>query len=404
MPAAPRANKLERDPIFVPHDIERPISGAPDGPLAGLTAAVKDMYDITGERTGGGNPEWLAAQAPAKQHAGAVQRILDAGATVIGKTICDEFFYSVAGINAHYGTPPNIRAPGRIPGGSSSGSAAAVAANLCDFALGSDTGGSVRVPAALCGLYGMRPTHGRVDIAGAMAMAPSFDVVGWFAQGPGVFRKVGHVLLEGKRVDAPVQKVLIAEDAFENADPAVVKVLSNVIERAGPVLPSSRRGSLASGNFDEWREAFRIVQAREVWESDGDFVTRAKPSLGPGVRERMAFAATVTAAQADSARKILTKARAHLHALIASGTVVALPAAPSIAPLIDLSGDEMEAYRTRVMRLTCSAGIGGLPQISLPAGTVDGCPVGLSLIGWRGGDEALLNLAVALSRYFGRIG
>src|SRR3990170_191536 len=142
---------------FVPHDLKAPIEGARGGPLAGLTAAVKDMYDIIGERTGGGSPEWLAVQSPATVHSAAVANILDAGATLIGKTVCDEFFYSVTGANAHYGTPANPRAPGRLPGGSSSGSAAAAAAGACDFALGSDTGGSVRIPAALCGLYGLRP-------------------------------------------------------------------------------------------------------------------------------------------------------------------------------------------------------------------------------------------------------
>ena len=186
--------------FFVPHNLKAPLKGASGGPLAGLTAAVKDMYDIAGERTGGGNPDWLANTKPAASNAAAVDKILGAGATIVGKTICDEFFYSVAGINAHYGTPANLRAPGRIPGGSSSGSAAATAAGACDFALGSDTGGSVRIPASFCGLYGMRTTHGRVDTKGCMDMAPSFDTIGWFANGPGVFRRVGEVLLGGEAV------------------------------------------------------------------------------------------------------------------------------------------------------------------------------------------------------------
>src|SRR5262249_11546331 len=116
---------------------------------------------IGSTRTGGGSPDWLNAHPPATSHAAVIRRLLKRGATVIGKTVCDEFFFSVTGVNAHYGTPINPRAPGRLPGGSSSGSAAATAAGACDFALGSDTGGSVRVPAAFCGLYGIRPTHGR---------------------------------------------------------------------------------------------------------------------------------------------------------------------------------------------------------------------------------------------------
>ena len=188
--------------FFVPHDLKASIKGDSSGPLAGLSVAVKDMYDIAGERTGGGSPDWLAIQRPARKNAAAVRRLLDAGATVIGKTICDEFFYSLTGTNAHYGTPANTRARGRLPGGSSSGSAAASAANVCDIGLGSDTGGSVRVPASFCGVYGIRTTHGRVDPAGAMVMAPSFDTIGWMASSPGVFRRVGGVLLDGACVDA----------------------------------------------------------------------------------------------------------------------------------------------------------------------------------------------------------
>src|SRR5436190_9194480 len=190
---------------FVRHGLNAPVVGANDGPLAGLSAAVKDMYDIAGSRTGGGSPDWLAAQAPAAANAAAVARILAAGARIIGKTVCDEFFYSVSGANAHYGTPINPRAPDRLPGGSSSGSASATAAGTCDFALGSDTGGSVRVPAAFCGIYGIRPTHGRVDLSGAMPMAPSFDVAGWFATGPGIFRRVGGVLLDHAPTAAPIR-------------------------------------------------------------------------------------------------------------------------------------------------------------------------------------------------------
>ena len=238
---------------FVPHDLEQPVRGSPTGPLAGLTAVVKDMYDIGGARTGGGSPEWLAAQRPAEVHAGVVQRILDAGATIIGKTVCDEFFYSVSGANVHYGTPVNPRAPGRLPGGSSSGSASATAAGICDFALGSDTGGSVRIPAAYCGLYGLRPTFGRVDLSGAMAMAPSFDTGGWLASGPGLFRKVGEVLLQGTRVESPVTRLVILDDAFENADPEVAALLHAVLAAGG--LPQAIRERAAGDQVDDWREA-----------------------------------------------------------------------------------------------------------------------------------------------------
>jgi amidase len=387
--------------FFVPHDLDAPIAGSASGPLAGLTAVVKDLYDIAGTRTGAGSPDWLAAQQPARAHAAAVAKILAAGATITGKTICDEFFYSGSGINAHYGTPANLRAPGRIPGGSSSGSAAATAANACDFALGSDTGGSVRMPASFCGIYGLRPTHGRIDLAGAIAMAPSFDVGGFFANAPGVLRRVGAVLLEGERVSAPVSRLILAQDAFAQADAPVATLGRDFLARAARDLPPPTETAIAPDGFDGWREAFRIVQGRETWTSFGDFVTRAKPALGPGIRERMAFAATVTAAQADTARKTVDAARTHLRGLVPPGTVVALPTAPCIAPRIDMSAEDSESFRVRVMRLGCPAVLAGLPQINIPIGTVAGCPAGLSFIAWPGGDEALLDLACRVAKYCG---
>jgi amidase len=390
--------------FFVPHDLQAPIRGATTGPLAGLTVVVKDMYDIAGSRTGGGNPEWLAEQKPATRNAAVVEQILAAGAIITGKTICDEFFYSIAGVNAHYGTPRNLRAPGRLPGGSSSGSAAACGANACDFAIGSDTGGSVRIPASFNGLYGLRPTHGRIDFAGAMAMAPSFDVGGWFANAPGIFRRIGTVLLRGDRIATPVGRLLIAGDAFMQADSAVAELGREFLKHAVSVLPQATEMTVAPDGFDEWREAFRIVQAKEVWETFGAFIARARPKLGPGIRERVEFAAAVTVQQANAARKIAASARAHLRALVLPGTVMALPTSPSIAPSVNIGGEEAESFRVRVMRLTCMAGLAGLPQMTLPIGTVAGCPVGLSLIGWAGGDEVLLDLAVLLAQYCGIVG
>jgi amidase len=387
--------------FFVPHNLDAPLVGASTGPLAGLTAVVKDMYDIAGSRTGGGSPDWLAAHKPASHHASAVEKILAAGASITGKTICDEFFYSVSGVNAHYGTPPNIRAPGRIPGGSSSGSAAACGAQACDFALGSDTGGSVRVPASFNGVYGLRPTHGRVDLTGAMAMAPSFDTAGWFANGPGVLRRVGAVLLQGNPASERITRLLVASDAFAQADTEVAALCRDFVDRGGKLLPSRADANIAPTGFDEWREAFRIVQAKEVWETFGAFITQAKPKLGPGIRERMDFAATVTSDQAERSREILAGARAHILATLVAGTIMALPTTPSIAPLLPATGEALELFRVRTMRLTCIAGLAGLPQVNIPIGIVSACPAGLSFVGWSGADEVLLDLACRLAHLCG---
>jgi amidase len=181
----------------------------------------------------------------------------------------------------------------------------------------------------------------------------------------------------------------------------VVATAKGFLARAAGVLPRPQEHVVAPDGLDPWPEAFRIVQAREAWESYGDFVRSAKPEFGPGIKERVAFAATVTAAQAEAARRIMAAARAHIRALVPPGTVMALPTAPCIAPPLDMPDTAWDAFRTRVMRLTCIAGLAGLPQMSIPAGTVGGCPAGLSLIGWAGGDEALLDLACRLSRFCG---
>jgi amidase len=386
---------------FVPHDLPAPLKDAANGPLAGLTAAVKDMYDIEGIVAGCGNPTWLETHQPATRTAGCVQRLLDAGATIIGKTICDEFFFSVTGANVHYGTPVNPRAPGRLPGGSSSGSASAVASGACDFALGSDTGGSVRIPAALNGLYGLRPTHNRVDLSGVQAMAESFDVPGWFASSPGVFRNVGAVLLDERQVAGEITRLIALEDAFAEADEDVADLLRTALEFMIEDLPPVAHARISLEGFDPWREAFRVIQGYEVWQTFGDFVTRQRPEIGPGIRERIEYSSSVSEAEVAAARRAKEQARAHILQTAQPGTVLALPTAPCVAPALDSTPGALDHYRTRVMRLTCTAGLAGLPQVNLPIGTLGGCPVGLSFIGWPGGDEALLDLACALSRHCG---
>src|SRR5262249_8998250 len=156
--------------------------------------------------------------------------------------------------------------------------------------------------------------------------------------------------------------------------------------------------------LDTWREVFRVMQAREVWQTYGEFVTANRPRLGPGIWERMQFAAVVTKDEYAAAAKQRTRIRAHVRKLAQPGTGLALPSAPCIALPLEMSAEELEVFRKRAMRLTCIAGLNGLPQISIPVGTVAGCPVGLSFIGWAGGDEALLDLAVRLGKYVGAAG
>src|SRR5271170_1472219 len=207
------------------------IEGRPGGPLSGLTFAAKDLFDVAGHPTGGGNPDWARSNPVPAWHAWAVQRLLDAGATLIGKTITDEVSLGIVGENAFYGTPVNPRAPGRVPGGSSSGSAAAVAAGICDTALGTDTGGSVRVPASFCGLYGIRPTHGRLDVTGMLPQAPTSDTTGWFARDAATFSRVSAALLGEAIPTALPTRLIVAVDAFGFADADVAAALQPMVNR-----------------------------------------------------------------------------------------------------------------------------------------------------------------------------
>jgi amidase len=392
---------IPADPVgcLVPHNIAEPVRGAGSGPLAGKTLIVKDLYDLAGRKTGNGNPDFHAATEPAGETAPTVQKLLDAGADIVGIAICDEFFYSLTGANAHYGTPQNRRAPGRLPGGSSSGSAAALAAELCDIALGSDTGGSVRIPASFCGLYGLRPTHGRVDLTGGRAMAPSYDTAGWFANDAGLFRTVGPVLLDGDTVAADIDRLLIAEDGFERADPAVAEALRTVLDAAAGVLPKAEPVTVAPNSLEPWSEAFRVIQASEVKITNLPWVVEHRANLGPGIKERFEMVATITAAETAAAQQVREGVRARLRELVPPGTILCLPTAPVIAPKTDTPPEGLEFFRANTLALTCIAGHAGLPQVTLPAANVEGCPVGLSFIGWAGGDKALLDLAVKLAPF-----
>jgi amidase len=369
------------------------LGGSGDGPLAGLTCGVKDIYDIAGHKTGFGSPDWLRTHAAAAGTAPAVQRLLDAGAEVVGKTQTDELTYSLQGENAHYGTPVNVNAPGRIPGGSSSGSAAAVAGGLCDFALGSDTGGSVRAPASFCGVYGMRPTHGRISLEGACPLAPSFDTCGWFARDPAVLQSVGQVLLGDTKVEEP-RRLLVAQDAFAVAGDAVRRALEPAMTQVRALLGEPEPVTVAAEGLSHWWfELFRILQGAEVWAQHGEWVTRVKPQLGPGVRQRIEWTATIDPAEISPARSRREEIAQRMDRLLADGAVLMLPTLPGIAPPCNSPPAETEDLRARAMSLLCIAGLARLPQVTLPLARLDGCPIGLSLVARRGADAMLLALA-----------
>jgi len=378
---------------FVPYptvDVPR----ASTGPLAGLSFAAKDLFDVAGYPTGGGSPLVLAMSGIKTRTAESVQRLLDAGASLAGKTVTDEFAFSLNGLNAHFGAPINGAAPDRISGGSSSGSASAVSNRLVDIALGTDTGGSVRGPASHCGLYGLRPTHGRVSLAGSLDLAPSLDTCGWFARDIATFSRVANVLLEGDSTELPgTLRLLWPEDMWSLAVPAAREAHATAIERVRKALGEPEVITITLESLESLYWSFRHIQGREAWNTHGAMLTRYQPPLGPGVAERFAWSSQVTDAQVAEARAYRLKYTAHIDALLGRGGVLLMPTMPDIAPLRATGEADLEDYRNRALRMLATAGLCGLPQLSMPLSSRSGAPLGLSLLGPRGSDRALIALA-----------
>lgn len=375
------------------NDTDAYLAGAPSGPLAGLSFAAKDIFDVAGHVTGGGNPDWQATHAAATRTAWAVQGLVEAGATMVGKTHTDEITRGIFGENAHYGTPVNPRAPGHVPGGSSSGSAAAVAGEMVDFALGSDTGGSVRVPASFCGLYGMRPTHGRIPLDGVLLQAPSYDTVGWFARDADLLARVGAVLLQSAIPAACPSSLVIAEDAFAVADSAVAAALRPLVARVAALVGNTTTVRLAPTGLAAWSEQQQVLQGREAWETAREWIDQVNPRFSFEVSERYLMARAFSDADVEAAKTMREAIRQRMATVLADGAVVCLPTTPAPAPRRGERSSARRELRLRLSRLTCIAGTTGTPQISLPLAEVDGLPVGLSLLGARGADEVLLAFA-----------
>lgn len=380
---------------FVPGPRVR-LEGRAGGPLSGLTFAAKDLFDVAGHPTGGGNPDWARFNPVPARHAWAVQRLLDAGATLIGKTITDEVSLGIAGENAFYGTPINVRAPGRVPGGSSSGSAAAVAAGLCDTALGTDTGGSVRVPASFCGLYGIRPTHGRIDFSGVMAQAPSSDTIGWFARDAATFAEVSSAMLGEAITDSLPSRLIIAADGFAFADPEVGAALRPMVERLRALIGNSREEVMAPAGIVQWARAQRTLQPAEAWLTFRDWIERVNPRLAYSVARNVYTGSLIPESERQWAALVRHEARGRMRHLLPAGTILCLPTTPFPAPQRGEPLSVAGIRRDRILCLCAHGGLTGVPQLSIPGATVDGLPVGLSIVGCRGEDASLVAVARAL--------
>ncbi|MEZ5209945.1 MAG: DUF3225 domain-containing protein [Gordonia sp. (in: high G+C Gram-positive bacteria)] len=355
------------------------------GPLTGLTVAVKDLFALAGERIGGGTPAYLE-QAPIEEcNAAAVDALLAAGATVTGLAHTDELAYSLGGTNPHYGTPENPAAPGRIPGGSTSGPSVAVSSGQVDVGLGTDTAGSIRVPASYQGLWGLRPTHGAVDTGGLLPLAPSFDTVGVLTRDLTTLTRAADVLLPESEA-TEIITVVVDSALLAYADPDVRRSFERAVESIGACTPVEERDVLGA-DYDNVFSAFRTLQAYEAWQTHGSFLTKHPRAVATDVAGRFRDASSVTLTDAGAARRGLNRFRDRLATTLGTGTVLLLPSTSSVAPA---AGDgTAERARAATLHLTCLASAAGRPALSMPMLWVGGLPVGLCAVGSPGHDRAL---------------
>lgn len=359
--------------------------------LSELTFGLKDVFDIENYPTGFGSPDWLKTHPTPNKTASIVHDLVNNGATLVGKTHTDELTYSILGINAHYGTPINPLSPQRIPGGSSSGSAVSVAGKLVDFAIGTDTGGSIRTPASLCGIYGIRPTHGKILLDNARPLAKSFDTLGWFSRDPKILYKVGQVLLkQGASIPPQTSAISLLTEAWEII-PENLKNLSMLKIREifkDLNITESRHSRI---DLISWAEAFKIIQASEIWDEYGDWASSHMEKFGPGIKDRFVIASQITSKETSRALETRKAASDLLNSLL-NDKFLLIPTVSNIAPLLSSTKQELEEFRQKSFQLLCIAGLGGLPQISLPiVNTSDGA-FGISLIGPKNSDMELLNI------------
>jgi Asp-tRNA(Asn)/Glu-tRNA(Gln) amidotransferase A subunit family amidase len=361
-----------------------------------VRVAVKDLFAVRGHRVGAGSPAYLADAPIEQDDAPAVAALLRAGADVVGIAQTDELAYSLAGMNPHYGTPPNPAAPGCTTGGSTSGPAAAVAAGLADLGLGTDTAGSIRVPASYCGLYGVRPTHGAVSTAGVVPLAQSFDTVGILTRDANLLDAVAGVLIPESA--ATVARLVVADDVLASVPSDMALAVADCVEplaaKAG--LPLRRETSVFAGRADQWLDAFLTVQAAEAWANNSAFVQRHPYALDPAVAARLRRAQEVTPRQEAAARTVLADATDQLAGTLAPDDALILPATSSTALPLDAAPADVDAARGATLRLTCLASLTGRPAVVIPLLRVDGRPAGVCLLGARGSDRALVKLATTI--------
>lgn len=366
-----------------------------EGSLSGFKFAVKELFDVKGHITGCGNPNWLIGRQPARQHADCVQSLLDAGASLQGRTISDEMAFSLDGENAHYGTPVNPASANAIAGGSSAGSASAVACGTVDFALGTDTAGSVRIPAAYCGIYGFRPSHGLVPIDNVHPMAKSFDAVGWFAKSAQVMEKVSRHFIKAGPEIKPIIRLIKVSPLFDGLNQANAKRFDTALAQ----IASSGVEVIESGsdwfnfdwlNFEMYKAVLPKVQWYELNQAHGPWIRANIETFGEEIRGRLRNIASVTENQYQQHLVIKQQLIEQINQHVSKDTVLVFPTAPDVAPAKGRSIEQARAFRARLMNNVCMATVAGLPQLTMPLLNDTQGPLGLSLMAGKGQDSRLL--------------
>lgn len=375
------------------------------GALNNLTFAVKDVIDLKNLKTSFGNPLWRNTHLPADANATSVDQLLEAGARCIGKTVLSEFARGLTGVNHFFGMPINPKAPHLVPGGSSSGSASAVASGSVDFALGTDTGGSVRLPASYCGLYGMRPSTGTISLSGVNHLSHSFDTVGVFSRTQQILNKVMQVLLR-KTIPAHIEinSIYLLDDLFKHTNDKIRMALQKPLD----ILNNNNFYKVISITNNEidpesndlqngWPNTFKIIVAAEMWATLRSWISQVNLEYGKTTFVDFNSIQNINKDQYDFALLQMEKQYYYLNRLLSSKNLLCIPTVTETTPNRDacVSGVQQSNYTALRPALSISC-LGRLPQITLPLAEIDGIPIGLSLLAAHGQDTFLLKAAEQL--------
>ncbi|MEL0645901.1 amidase family protein [Pseudoalteromonas agarivorans] len=370
------------------------------GTLNNKRLAVKDVFAVKGERNSAGNPTWFKAAKPAQQTASAVNKLMNEGCSFTGFTHTDELAYSLEGNNIHYGAAQNPKLSGHASGGSSMGSAAAVAANLADIGLGTDTGGSIRIPASYCGLFGIRPSHNVIEKDGLIPLAPPFDTIGWLTQSAELLSDVGNVLLPNQAINT-VDTLVIYEPLFELVSPALQTPMKQLLEQTKPYFKHHKEFKLPNSNLlSELADSFRILQGRVIAKTHKDWLQLPGhlPQFAPAIEARFNMALALTSQEEQEALKVQTQWQTIIAKNLNTNSCLFLPTTPTTAPKL---GADTSALRMQIITLSAIAGLSRSAQVHLPLANLEnGHPYGFSLMMSHGNDKSLLACVQQLAAHF----